>query len=65
MLPMPDFSMPYNVITITCTILALFFGQLVNGITVSYADIWEGLRTFQPVRYGRCSTSKSVLTDVW
>ena len=25
--PMPDFSMPYNVITLTCTVLALFFGR--------------------------------------
>lgn len=50
MLPLPDFSMPYNVITITCTILALFFGQVVHGLTVAYADIWEGHRTFQPVR---------------
>lgn len=26
----PDFSMPYNVITITCTVFALYFGSLVN-----------------------------------
>ncbi|CAI0426579.1 unnamed protein product [Linum tenue] len=26
----PDFSMPYNVITITCTVFALFFGSLLN-----------------------------------
>ncbi|GAV70711.1 Gpi16 domain-containing protein/PUB domain-containing protein, partial [Cephalotus follicularis] len=26
----PDFSMPYNVITITCTIFALYFGSLLN-----------------------------------
>ena len=25
--PTPDFSMPYNVITMTCTVLALFFGR--------------------------------------
>ena len=25
--PTPDFSMPYNVITLTCTVLALFFGR--------------------------------------
>ncbi|KAL1211931.1 hypothetical protein V5N11_023907 [Cardamine amara subsp. amara] len=28
----PDFSMPYNVITITCTIFALYFGSLLNVI---------------------------------
>lgn len=27
--PTPDFSMPYNVITMTCTVLALFFGRSV------------------------------------
>ncbi|CAH2054696.1 unnamed protein product [Thlaspi arvense] len=26
----PDFSMPYNVITITCTVFALYFGSLLN-----------------------------------
>ncbi|PKA61257.1 hypothetical protein AXF42_Ash006154 [Apostasia shenzhenica] len=26
----PDFSMPYNVITFTCTILALYFGSMLN-----------------------------------
>eukprot|EP00010_Vexillifera_abyssalis_P008075 CAMPEP_0201545440 /NCGR_PEP_ID=MMETSP0173_2-20130828/1962_1 /ASSEMBLY_ACC=CAM_ASM_000268 /TAXON_ID=218659 /ORGANISM="Vexillifera sp., Strain DIVA3 564/2" /LENGTH=465 /DNA_ID=CAMNT_0047953845 /DNA_START=339 /DNA_END=1733 /DNA_ORIENTATION=- len=29
-LPTPDFSMPYNVITLTSTILALFFGTMYN-----------------------------------
>ncbi|KAG0491084.1 hypothetical protein HPP92_007947 [Vanilla planifolia] len=26
----PDFSMPYNVITFTCTVLALYFGSMLN-----------------------------------
>ncbi|MCO5578512.1 hypothetical protein L7F22_032355 [Adiantum nelumboides] len=26
----PEFSMPYNVITLTCTVLALYFGSLLN-----------------------------------
>ncbi|GAB5593972.1 Subunit of the glycosylphosphatidylinositol transamidase complex-like protein [Umbelopsis nana] len=29
-LPTPDFSMPYNVITLTCTVIALFFGSIFN-----------------------------------
>ncbi|KAI7903831.1 GPI transamidase component PIG-T [Cokeromyces recurvatus] len=29
-LPTPDFSMPYNVITLTCTVIALFFGSMFN-----------------------------------
>jgi len=30
MLPTPDFSMMYNVITLTCTVVALFYGQVLN-----------------------------------
>ncbi|KAG0278494.1 hypothetical protein BGZ95_003862 [Linnemannia exigua] len=29
-LPTPDFSMPYNVITMTCTVISLFFGSVFN-----------------------------------
>jgi phosphatidylinositol glycan class T len=29
-LPTPDFSMPYNVITLTSTVIALFFGNMFN-----------------------------------
>ncbi|KAJ1823062.1 Subunit of the glycosylphosphatidylinositol transamidase complex-like protein [Coemansia sp. RSA 2671] len=36
-LPTPDFSMPYNVITFTCTILALFFGRIFNLLTRDFA----------------------------
>jgi hypothetical protein len=28
----PDFSMPYNVITFTCTVLALYFVSLLNAL---------------------------------
>ncbi|KAL0480193.1 GPI-anchor transamidase subunit T [Acrasis kona] len=31
-LPTPDFSMPYNVITLSSTILALFFGSMFNAL---------------------------------
>ena len=30
--PTPDFSMPYNVITLTCTVMALFFGSMFNTL---------------------------------
>ncbi|KAJ1797929.1 Subunit of the glycosylphosphatidylinositol transamidase complex-like protein, partial [Coemansia sp. RSA 2399] len=36
-LPTPDFSMPYNVITFTCTVLALFFGRIFNLLTRDFA----------------------------
>lgn len=29
-MPLPDFTMPYNVITLTCTAVALFFGSMFN-----------------------------------
>ena len=32
-LPTPDFSMPYNVICLTCTVIALAFGPLANITT--------------------------------
>lgn len=36
-LPTPDFSMPYNVIIMTCTLAALFFGSIFNILTRSFA----------------------------
>ncbi|KAI8053772.1 GPI transamidase component PIG-T [Syncephalis plumigaleata] len=39
--PLPDFSMPYNVITLTCTIIALFFGSMFNLLS----------RNFEPIRW--------------
>ncbi|KAJ1983756.1 Subunit of the glycosylphosphatidylinositol transamidase complex-like protein [Dimargaris verticillata] len=35
-LPTPDFSMPYNVIAFTCTVLAFFFGSMFNALTRGY-----------------------------
>eukprot|EP00127_Corallochytrium_limacisporum_P006871 Clim_evm86s236 gene=Clim_evmTU86s236 len=35
-LPVPDFSMPYNVITLTCTIMAVAFGTFFNVSTKRY-----------------------------
>lgn len=34
----PDFSMPYNVIIMTCTLVALFFGSIFNILTRSF--VW-------------------------
>lgn len=34
----PDFSMPYNVITITCTVFALYFGSLLNALRRRVAE---------------------------
>jgi len=38
MMPMQDFSMPFNVITLTSTILALYFGSIVNILARRRAD---------------------------
>lgn len=35
-LPTPDFSMPYNVITLSSTVVALFFGSLFNSLIRRY-----------------------------
>lgn len=32
-LPTPDFSMPYNVICLTCTVIAIAFGSIHNFTT--------------------------------
>lgn len=32
-IPTPDFSMPYNVITFTCTVVALLYGSFYNTMT--------------------------------
>lgn len=38
-LPTPDFSMPYNVITLTCTVLSMYFGSIFNMLTRQYVPI--------------------------
>ncbi|KAJ3299998.1 Subunit of the glycosylphosphatidylinositol transamidase complex-like protein, partial [Kappamyces sp. JEL0829] len=38
-LPTPDFSMPYNVITLTCTALSMYFGSIFNLLTRKYMPI--------------------------
>lgn len=40
-LPTPDFSMPYNVITLTCTVVALFFGSLFNLLIRNFSIIHQ------------------------
>lgn len=38
-LAVPDFSMPYNVIIMTSTVIALFFGSVFNNLVRSYKDL--------------------------
>ncbi|TAQ83875.1 hypothetical protein B7494_g7801 [Chlorociboria aeruginascens] len=45
-LPTPDFSMPYNVIILTSTVMALAFGSVFNilvrrFVAVDEADVWD------------------------
>lgn len=35
-LPTPDFSMPYNVICLTCTVVAVGYGSFFNLLTCSF-----------------------------
>lgn len=48
-LPTPDFSMPYNVITMTCTVISLFFGSVFNLM----------MRNFEVVKPLSSSSKKS------
>lgn len=50
MLPTPDFSMPYNVITLTSTIWALFFGSMVNMMLRRYKEVYAGGKDFRDDR---------------
>jgi phosphatidylinositol glycan class T len=38
-LPFPDFSMPFNVIAFTSTILAFFFGSVLNMTAAPYSEV--------------------------
>jgi Gpi16 subunit, GPI transamidase component len=39
-LPQPDFSMPFNVITLTCTLVAFFVGTAIN-VLIRKSE-WKG-----------------------
>jgi hypothetical protein len=41
-LPTPDFSMPYNVITMTCTVFSTFFGSMMRLLTRDHSPLREG-----------------------
>ena len=38
-LPTPDFSMPYNVICLTCTVVAIAFGSIYNLSTKQLQEV--------------------------
>lgn len=49
--------MPYNVITLTCSVIALFFGQIVSALTLRYGANYVGGREFVSKRYLRLHDS--------
>ncbi|XVE72741.1 hypothetical protein DITRI_Ditri11bG0063000 [Diplodiscus trichospermus] len=49
----PDFSMPYNVITITCTVFALYFGSLLNVLRRRVAEEERFLKDKAAKKTGR------------
>ncbi|CAN0915377.1 GPI transamidase component PIG-T [Linum grandiflorum] len=51
----PDFSMPYNVITITCTVFALYFGSLLNVLRRRAAEEERYLKEKATKKNGRLS----------
>ncbi|XXG78577.1 hypothetical protein AAC387_Pa08g2498 [Persea americana] len=48
----PDFSMPYNVITFTCTVLALYFGSLLNILRRRVGEEERFLKSQAAMRLG-------------
>lgn len=52
-LPTPDFSMPYNVIILTCTVMSLAFGTLFNLLTKKVVTEEEFEALGRDLRLGR------------
>ena len=50
----PDFSMPYNVITFTCTVLALYFGSLLNALRRRIGEEERKLKNAGKCLLGSC-----------
>ncbi|ORZ39345.1 GPI transamidase component PIG-T [Catenaria anguillulae PL171] len=60
-LPTPDFSMPYNVITFTCTVVAFYFGT-VFALTVNRVFAYRMVETGQVDRRGNKVVKPKVVT---
>ncbi|KAH1081546.1 hypothetical protein J1N35_021307 [Gossypium stocksii] len=58
----PDFSMPYNVITITCTVFALYFGSLLNVLQRRAAEEERFLKAKAAKKTGRLPLLLSMLS---
>lgn len=58
----PDFSMPYNVITITCTVFALYFGSLLNVLRRRVGEEERFLKDKAAKKAGRLSQLLSRLS---
>ncbi|DAA79184.1 TPA_exp: Uncharacterized protein A8136_2969 [Trichophyton benhamiae CBS 112371] len=61
-LPTPDFSMPYNVIILTSTVIALAFGNIFNVIIRRFVTLEEApRRNIKALLLGRVAALKSKL----
>ena len=73
-LPTPDFSMPYNVICLTCTVVALAFGPLHN-ITTKSLTIVEGenvptgligkIKNFLKTKFGKKKKENTTVSTLY
>lgn len=52
-LPTPDFSMPYNVICLTCTVIALAFGPIHSVTTKILTVDTEGEESWIKIVFGK------------
>ncbi|KAI3987620.1 hypothetical protein MKX01_007086 [Papaver californicum] len=57
----PDFSMPYNVITITCTVFALYFGSLLNALRRRVGEEERFLKSKEPTQSSSLLGPKLIL----
>lgn len=60
----PDFSMPYNVIIFTCTLLALFAGSTLNVLTRRFRDVSLPHITQQSQKHDTPADMRRAL-DLW
>ncbi len=42
MVPLPDFSMPFNVVALSGIILGFYFGSLLRAVTARYSELKRG-----------------------
>jgi len=64
LLPFPDFSMPFNVIAFTSTLLAFLFGSMFNMTYARYEEILKRKKKWTPNKQNQ-QTIKEKIQNIW